>query len=607
MVGPLFYWRIAPVLGHCLLMNTPFYSYKQFMIDRYGEPLFRVPIDLDFGCPNRQPDGSGGCTFCPENGARSQQTLQSQTVEDQVRDAIQFSRRRYRAKKFMAYFQAYTSTFAPASEQRTLYDRVLRKENFDAVSIGTRPDCLSDDSLDYLCELNESTDVWIELGVQTAHNSTLEKINRGHTWQQSREAIMRLHQRGLKVAVHVIIGLPGETADHFNRTAELLAELPIDGVKIHNLHLIRGTQLAFEYVREKFKLFGPHEYAEYVIDFIRRLPAAIPIMRLTTDTPVTELIAPIWYMEKGQFLEYVQQQMIFREYEQGDLVPRAENMGPEIKSSGQKPVVTDDGSVTFYSEDFKEHYHASIGARTEAEQKFIGPSKLEARLKKGPVRLLDICFGLGYNSLCAVNKAIELDAELKIDALEIDRRVVRNAAGTIPAHGSDGFDWAAALSALHRDGVWESGIRKSEVLMHWGDARWQVQQLPDASVDLVYLDAFSTQRCSELWTVDFFRELYRIMKPDASLFTYCAALPVRSGLLAAGFSVGETEAVGRSRGGTIASKKTVDILCSISVDELVAIKNTPRGFPYRDPHLCWTNKQILRQRQDLVIEAKKEK
>lgn len=589
-------------------MMTPFYTYKQFMKDQYGEALFRVPIDLDFGCPNRALDGSGGCTFCPENGARAQQTLQAATIEEQVHDAVEFSRRRYRAKKFMAYFQAYTSTFAPASEQRVLYDRVLKKEPFDAVSIGTRPDCLSEETLDYLCELNKSLEVWVELGVQTSNNATLERINRGHTWEESRDAILRLHARGLKVAAHVIVGFPGETSADFNRTADALAELPIDGIKLHNLHLISGTQLAEDYERAPFHLFGPHEYAEHAIEFLRRLPADLPIMRLTTDTAADLLVAPIWEMEKGQFLEYIQQQMIFREYAQGDLFgkPETGNLKSEtrkLKPERQEAVVTEDGSVTFFSEDFKEHYHASIGARTEAEQKFIGPSRLAERLSAGPVRLLDVCFGLGYNSLCAMNTAVALDASLTIDALEIDRRVVRNAAAMVPVHESDGFDWRDCLSALHADAAWSDG-RKSEMQMCWGDARWGLQQLPDGVFDLVYLDAFSTQRCSELWTVDFFRELFRVMSPEGALFTYCAALPVRSGLLEAGFFVGETEAVGRARGGTIASKKASDIETEISEKELLAIKETTRGFAYRDPHLCWTNKQILRARQDRVIAAK---
>lgn len=589
-------------------MQNPFYSYKQYMIDRYGAPLFRVPIDLGFGCPNRDLDGSGGCTFCPENGARSQQTLHSETIEAQVHDAVEFSRRRYRAKKFMAYFQAYTSTFAPASEQRALYERVLRNEKFDAVSIGTRPDCLSDETLDYLCELNKSIEVWVELGVQTVHNPTLQKVNRGHTWEQSREAILRLKERGLKVAVHVIIGLPGETASHFKQTASALAELPFDGIKLHNLHLLSGTQLADEYARKPFALFGPHEYAEYVIDFLRRLPPQLPIMRLTTDTPEDQLVAPIWHMEKGQFLEYVQQQMLFRECVQGDLYVGAERSN--LKSVEQPPVVTEDGSVTFFSEDFKEHYHASIGARTEAEQKFVGPSKLAARLARDPVRLLDVCFGLGYNSLCAVNQSLDQGGALQIDALEIDRRVVRNAARTIPSHASDGFDWNAALRALHTDAHWEVesesvGFR-AEIAMRWGDARWQLQQLPDAVFDLVYLDAFSTQRCSELWTVDFFRELYRVMKPTAALLTYCAAIPVRSGLLKAQFCIGETAPVGRARGGTIATKDPGLIEIQIPEPELGAIQNTARGIPYRDPYLCWTNKQILRHRQDRVIERKRD-
>ncbi len=581
-------------------MQNPFYTYKQFMIDQYGEALFRVPIDLEFGCPNRNPDGSGGCTFCPENGARSQQTLNSDSIEAQVHDAVEFSRRRYRAKKFMAYFQAYTSTFATASAQRNLYERVLLNEKFDAVSIGTRPDCLSNETLDYLCELNRSMEVWVELGVQTTNDETLKKINRGHTWEQSREAILKLNERGLKVAVHVILGFDGETATDFKNTAESLAKLPIDGIKIHNLHLISGTQLARDFEQKPFHLFGPHEYAEHVIDFIRRMPSNIPIMRISTDTPDSNLIAPIWDMEKGQFLEYVTQQMIFREYVQGDLFEAKDSS--DEKSGEQEAVFTDDGSVTFFSEDFKEHYHASIGARTEAEEKFLGPSKLEDRLKIGEVRLLDVCFGLGYNSLCALNLAKRIGGSLKIDALEIDRRVVRNAAKNVPASENDQFCWNAALSDLYENAVWENG--NCSVKMHWGDARWNLQNLPDSSFDLIYLDAFSTQKCSELWTVEFFKELHRVMKPNAALFTYCAALPVRSGLFEAGFFVGETEPVGRARGGTIASKNGDDIILKISAEELDSIQNSTRGFPYHDPNLCWTNKHILRARQDRVVAAK---
>ena len=290
-------------------------------------------------------------------------------------------------------------------------------------------------------------------------------------------------------------------------------------------------------------------------------------------------------MEKGQFLEYVTQQMIFREYEQGDLFSNSSKA--REKNGVQSAVLTDDGSVTFFSEDFKEHYHASIGARTEAEEKFLGPSNLAEKLKVGEDRLLDVCFGLGYNSLCAMNLATKLRGNLTIDALEIDRRVVRNASKNVPVSEEDSFDWSSALTDLYETAIWRN--EQCSVKMHWGDARWRLQQLPDETFDLVYLDAFSTQKCSELWSVEFFIELFRVMKKDAALFTYCAALPVRSGLFKAGFFVGETEPVGRARGGTIASKNATDILLKISDEELDAIENSTRGLPYHDPNLCWTN------------------
>jgi tRNA U34 5-methylaminomethyl-2-thiouridine-forming methyltransferase MnmC len=386
-------------------------------------------------------------------------------------------------------------------------------------------------------------------------------------------------------------------------------------VKIHNLHIEKGTTLALEHALTPLPVLMEHDFAEHLMDFIRRMPPNIPIMRLTTDTLDEELIAPIWNMAKGQFKDYVIQQMTCREWKQGDLwgglmddridgssEQPLQPSNPTIHSSIH-PVATSDGSITFWNPDYKEHYHTPAGARLEADEKYLVPSKLRERLAKGNVQLLDVCFGLGYNSLAALELAET--SQLSITALEMDRRVVGAAAQNIQTLETDSNDWKKILNELYLNG--ESRLTpQSSIVMHWGDARYTITKLPSSTYDLVYLDAFSTQRNSELWTVDFFKKLKRVMKPDAVLLTYCAAIPVRAGLMEAGFYVGETAPVGRQRGGTIAALRAEDIEIPLTEQELIMIRESSRGLPYRDPYGVWTNKEILRNRQERIIECKQE-
>jgi radical SAM protein (TIGR01212 family) len=571
------------------------------MKERYGEPLFRVPIDFNLGCPNRESDGTGGCTFCNVRGSAAVQTIGKESVQEQMAEAIRFARDRYGAKKYMAYIQAFSATFGES--QQPMYLDLLDSFEFTAVSIGTRPDCLTPQAYDFLVELNKHIEVWVELGVQTVHDRTLERVNRGHNWTSSEEAIHKLHRLGIKVAVHAILGLPGESAEDFQQTADTLASLPIDAVKIHNLHIEKGTTLALEHALTPLPVLMEHDFAEHLMDFIRRLPPGLPIMRLTTDTLDNELIAPKWHMAKGQFKDYVIQQMICREWKQGDLYEKSRR-----KESGNgnilKTVKTEDGSVTFWNEDYKEHYHTPAGARLEAEEKYLVPARFNERLSHGDIQLLDVCFGLGYNSLCALNQTKHhISSTLSVTALEMDRRVVGAAAQNIQHSETDTFDWAQTLTELHTTG--ESRITEhASIKIHWGDARHTIMKLDSNRFDLVFLDAFSTQRNSELWTLDFFRKLKTVMKPNAVLLTYCAALPVRAAMLEAGFFVGETKPIGRQRGGTIAALREEDIEIPLPDDELNTIQNTTRGLPYRDPYGVWINKEILRDRQERILQAK---
>jgi len=573
-------------------MPSPFTQYKQWMIERYGDALFRVPVQLATSCPH------GRCAFCSENGARAQQTQRQESPVEQIEAAIKFSKRRYKAQKLMLYIQAFTTNLTDPAQQQLII-QCLKEYKFAAISIGARPDCLPEAALRFLETLKEKVEVWVELGVQTANDETLKRINRGHDWACSKKAILDLAERGIHVAPHVIIGLPGENSKDWNNTAEELARLPISGIKIHNLHVVKGTVLA----ENPPPVLNHWEYAEALMDFLRRIPADIPVMRISTDTPDEELIAPQWHLEKGQFLDYVVQQMTMRQISQGDL-PKIGKLGNSKFGKPNQPIDkfpiirTEDGSITFFSPDWKEHYHTKSGARLEAQKKFVEPSGLNRKLQTSNLKLLDVCFGLGNNTLaalCETDTPVCHSHKLDITALEMDKRVVRAAAEFFQCLETDPVDWKKVLSKLYSHSSFIT--QNSSLSIRWGDARWLIQGLGDESFDIVFHDPFSSQHCPELWTVEFFQQLYRVMKPDGVLLTYSSSLPVRGAMREAGFLIGETKPGHQMGNGTIAAKRPQDIKFPVSGNA-----DARRSIPYRDPHLCATSKTILRNRQEAVEE-----
>ncbi|MBP9613674.1 MAG: TIGR01212 family radical SAM protein, partial [Sulfurospirillum sp.] len=230
------------------------------MLSHYGEALFSIPVNLEFGCPNRERDGTGGCTFCPEHGARAAQIADATTVEEQIEKALLFAKKRYHASSFALYIQAYTGTFASLVTQKKRYEKLLSLYPFRALHIGTRPDCLNEATIEYLCELNETREVVVELGVQSLHDGSLKRMNRGHDAACSLEAIKRLRHRGLKVYAHLIIGLGDESFEMWKQSVLGLVDVGIDGIKFHNLHIIQGTQLALEYEKMPFELLDEYAY-----------------------------------------------------------------------------------------------------------------------------------------------------------------------------------------------------------------------------------------------------------------------------------------------------------------------------------------------------------
>lgn len=577
------------------------FHYRDYLRQQYGAILHRVPLDAGFRCPHRRADGSGGCTFCPPDGARAVQIGSLQDIRHQIQAGVAFARKRYKATAFMAYLQAFTATFTSLELLEELVQTIRKEYPFHAITFGTRPDCLSTQIIAYLQELNQHLDVWVELGIQTTHDQSLKRIRRGHDWACGHIAINRLHQAGLHVGVHLIIGLPGETPAHFQQTMATLAPLPIDAIKLHNLHVIRHTELAASYGRSPFPVYSEHAYAEILLNLLPMIPADRPIIRLTTDTPPEQLLAPRWSMSKGQFLRYLLQQMEQRQIYQGQEVEGNCSPGEHEQAPAPlpPPVATEDGSITFWNAQFKEHYHTLAGARSEAEQKYCIPGRLQQRLAQGPVRILDICFGLGYNSLSSCEQALGIGGQVEIIGLEMDKRTVEAAARQLQESGT-AFDWNACLEQLFQTGCWQE--EGCSIRLLWGDARHTLSQV-SGLFDLIWLDAFSTQRNSELWTVDFFSRLRPLLKPDGALLTYCAAIPVRSGLLAAGFQVGETAAFGRQRGGTIAAA-TVQGIGQPLPERDQYLMETVRGTPYRDPLGTRTNKEILRAREQEIVRCK---
>ena len=249
--------------------------------------------------------------------------------------------------------------------------------------------------------------------------------------------------------------------------------------------------------------------------------------------------------------------------------------------------------MTFFSSDWKEHYHSKRGARLEALKKFVEPAGLSHKLQAAPIKLLDVCFGLGNNSLAALCAANHARHPVDITALEIDKRVVRAAAEAFQPVATDPVNWNETLQKLLSGPI--SLPRIGTIDLRFGDARYLVQLLKSGSFDIIFHDPFSSQHCPELWTVEFFQQLYRILKPDGILLTYASALPVRSALHEADFLIGETHP-GHSMGnGTLAVKQLKD-LTGPSL-EIPAVR---RSIPYRDPYLCATSKTILRNRQEAL-------
>jgi uncharacterized protein len=273
--------------------------YNDYLRQKYGCKVYRIAVDAGFSCPNRDgAKGHGGCVYCNAGGSRASYINPRDSVRKQIDGRIKRLKEIRGAKKFIAYFQAFTNTYASLVKLKTTYDEVLAFDDIVGISIGTRPDAVDRKKLELIASYKNRYEVWIEYGLQSIHDKTLKLINRGHNFDDFLKAVRLTKEFSIQVAAHVILGLPGETKEDMMSTAKKLAELKIDGVKIHVLHILKGSVLEKLYNKGRVKMLGLDEYAELVCAFLQNLPPDIVVQRLTGQGSRAEHIAPLWALDK---------------------------------------------------------------------------------------------------------------------------------------------------------------------------------------------------------------------------------------------------------------------------------------------------------------------
>lgn len=277
-------------------------SYGDWLKEELGCKVQKIALNAGFTCPNRDGTvGTGGCTYCNNQTFNPAYCKTEKSVTTQLEEGKQFFARKYPDMKYLAYFQAYTNTYGDVQHCIDLYEEALRVEGVVGIVIGTRPDCMPAELLDYLTELNRRTFLVVEYGVESANDQTLKAINRGHTWQQSVDAIQMTAERGIRVGIHMILGFPNETRDELMRQAELIGRLPITTLKLHQLQIIKGTRMAHAYEETPWPMPTIEEYVSLVREYISHIPRRIILERFVSSSPKELLIAPSWGLKNHEF------------------------------------------------------------------------------------------------------------------------------------------------------------------------------------------------------------------------------------------------------------------------------------------------------------------
>lgn len=295
-----------------------YYDLKSYFRNTFGCTVYKLQIDAGFTCPNR--DGKvayGGCSYCDGRGSKLRQQGPLPTVSQQIETGKAHYLKIRGARKYIAYFQTFTNTYGPLYHLKAIYDEALSHEDILGLSIGTRPDCVPDPVLELLAGYAKEHHVWVEFGLQSIHDRTLQALNRGHTAAQFLDAVHRAAERGIHICVHIIVGLPGENHDDIMETAHALAKLPIQGIKIHSLLALKGTPMGNEYEQGRFQMMSRDDYISTVCDILEILPPEFVIQRLTADGYRDIFLGPDWAVNKMDVLNGIEREMARRDTYQG--------------------------------------------------------------------------------------------------------------------------------------------------------------------------------------------------------------------------------------------------------------------------------------------------
>ena len=299
-------------------------DFNSYLREIFGERVQKISLDAGLGCPNR--DGTislRGCVFCDRLGSGTGALIdRGLSIDEQITQARAIIQSRYNARKFIAYFQSFTNTYASLAHLKTLYESALSHQGIVGLSVGTRPDCVTRDILNLLSSYKKDYLVWIEYGLQSAHDITLRQINRGHDVACFERSVHMASECGLNICAHVILGLPGENKEMMLQTALFISTLPVHGVKIHLMYVVKGTPLERLYEKGGFHCMQREEYADLVVDFLELLPPNMVIQRLTGDPIHSQLVAPSWAKKKSENLRLIQETFERRNTWQGRLFGR---------------------------------------------------------------------------------------------------------------------------------------------------------------------------------------------------------------------------------------------------------------------------------------------
>lgn len=306
----------------CILYIIMYYNdYGHWIRGIFPFRVQKIAIDAGFSCPNRDgTKGLGGCIYCDNRTFNPSYCIREKSITEQMEDGKSFFARKYPDMKYLAYFQAYSNTYAPLNVLKTRYEESLKVKDVVGIVIGTRPDCITEDILNYLEELNKQVFVMVEYGIESTNDDTLRRINRGHNFDCSKRAIEMTAERGIMTGGHIILGLPGETDDEIIKQAPVISSLPLTTLKIHQMQVIRGTKLEKEYHNNQIRLYSADNYIRLIARYIQHLRKDLVLERFVSQSPSDLLVAPQWGLKNYEFTNLLNNYLKKHDIRQGQKV-----------------------------------------------------------------------------------------------------------------------------------------------------------------------------------------------------------------------------------------------------------------------------------------------